>query len=192
LDNAKARTPVEGWSPLEFLQALTSAEAAPLGGVAPPPALAAPAPAARAPAPPAASAAPPPPAAAAPPRAAASDADILMQFGMLGRIAVNCAAPASSSNPHVIFASSPQGGVTRTLKMNSPNVDGTFPLRNLRLLAPHWLQYEETNRMTTTVTKTEGGKFRPWSSVRSDGTVGIKDGKLSDGSPTLEFEVCAN
>ena len=37
LDPAKARTPVEGWSWLEFLQALSSAEAEPLGGVAPAP-----------------------------------------------------------------------------------------------------------------------------------------------------------
>ena len=33
----KARTPVDGWSSLQFLQGLTSAEAATLGGIAPPP-----------------------------------------------------------------------------------------------------------------------------------------------------------
>jgi tetratricopeptide (TPR) repeat protein len=37
LDPTKARTPVGGWSSLEFLQALSSAEAEPLGGVAPTP-----------------------------------------------------------------------------------------------------------------------------------------------------------
>ena len=108
---------------------------------------------------------------------------------MLGRIAVNCAAPASAGNPHVTFAGSSKGGVTRTLKMMSPNLDGTFEIRNLHLLAPDRLQYEEIDR-TTTVVRTEAGKFRPWSSVRTDGTVVMKEGKFANGSPTLQFARC--
>jgi len=36
------------------------------------------------------------------PAATASDADVLRQFGMLGRIAVDCNAPHSQTNPHLI------------------------------------------------------------------------------------------
>ena len=126
--------------------------------------------------------------------ATASDADVLRQFGMLGRIAVDCNAPHSQSNPHLIYAVSPQGQLTRTLKM-TPDLDGTFPMRNVRLLRPDLLQYEETGRqseLTITFTKT-AGKFRSWHSIRADGTVLIADGKFkSSGSPTPAFVACPN
>ena len=128
------------------------------------------------------------------PADAASDRDVLKQFGMLGRFAVDCAAPASSSNPHTTFAVSPQSKVTYTLKM-TPDLDGTFPMRNLRLLAPDRLQYEQTGRqseLTITVARI-AGKFRSWSSVRADGTVLIVDGKFpKTGSPTIAFTFCGN
>jgi len=128
------------------------------------------------------------------PTTAASDADVLRQFGMLGRIAVNCSAPHSSSNPHLVYAVSSQGKLTRTLKMTS-DLDGTFPMRNVRLLAPNLLQHEETSRgfeHTITVARIDG-KFRSWRSVRADGTVLIADGKFpKTGSPTIAFEKCAN
>ena len=124
------------------------------------------------------------------PADAASDRDVLKLFGMLGRIAVDCAAPASRSNPHVIFSVSPQGNVTRTLNMMEPTLDGTFPIRNVRLLAPDRLQYEETGRqseLTTTLVKI-AGKIRSWRSVRADGTVLIADGKFpKTGTPTIAF-----
>ena len=126
------------------------------------------------------------------PADAASDRDILKQFGMLGRQAIDCTAPYSRSNPHVIYSVSPQGNVTRTLKMD-PSLDGTFPMRNLRLLAPDRLQFEETGRRAefiVTLVKI-GGKFRSWQSVQADGKVLIQDGKfLSSGSPTIAFEKC--
>ena len=128
------------------------------------------------------------------PACAASDRDVLKQFGMLGRFALDCAAPASSNNPHTAFAVSPQGRVTYTLKM-TPDLDGTFPMRNLRLLAPDRLQYEQTGRqseLTITVARI-AGKFRSWNSVRADGTVLIADGKFpKTGSPTLTFTFCGN
>ena len=126
--------------------------------------------------------------------AVAADADVLRQFGMLGRIAVDCSAPYSQSNPHLIYAVSPQGQLTRTLKM-TPELDGSFPMRNVRLLAPDRLQHDETGRqseLTITVAKIDG-KFRSWRSVRGDGTVLIADGKFaSSGSPTVAFEKCRN
>src|SRR5204862_7208895 len=106
------------------------------------------------------------------PTAAASDSDVLRQFGMLGHVAINCAAPASASNPHQYYAVSPQGKVTRTLKMQ-PDLDGTFAMRNVRLLRPDLLTYEETGRqseLTITLTKM-AGNFRGWHSIRPDGTV---------------------
>jgi hypothetical protein len=40
--------------------------------------------------------------------AADADADVLRRFGMLGRLAIDCAAPYSQSNPHQIYAVSPR------------------------------------------------------------------------------------
>ena len=126
--------------------------------------------------------------------AIAADADVMRQFGMLGRIAVDCNAPHSVSNPHLIYAVSQQGRVTRTLKM-TPELDGTFPMRNVRLLMPDLLQHEETGRnsqLTITVKKIDG-KYRSWHSMRADGTVLIADGKFpKTGSPTIIFNKCRN
>jgi len=128
------------------------------------------------------------------PATAASDADVLRQFGMLGRIAVDCNSPYSTDNPHLIYAASPQGKLTRTLRMN-PDLDGTFPMRNVRLLTSDRLQHDETGRqseLTITVAKIDG-KFRSWRSVRADGTVLIADGKFpKTGRPTIAFEKCRN
>ena len=126
--------------------------------------------------------------------ATASDADVLRQFGMLGRIAVDCKAPHSQANPHLIYAVSPQGNVTRTLKM-TPDLDGTFPMRNVHMLGPNLLQHDETGRqseLTITVAKI-GGKIRSWHSIRADGTVLIADGKFPNtGAPTIAFTSCRN
>jgi hypothetical protein len=124
--------------------------------------------------------------------ASASDADVVKQFGMLGRIAVDCSAPHSRDNPHLIYTASPQGKVTRTLKM-VPDLDGTFVMRNLRLLTPTLMQYNEISRgsdMTITVAKIDG-KFRSWHSMQADGTVLIADGKFpKTGAPTIAFTFC--
>jgi len=123
------------------------------------------------------------------PAGAASDRDALKKFGMLGTTAVDCAAPPSNSNPYVIFAVSPQGNATRTVKMKDPGLDGTLAIRNLRLLAPDTLQFNETGRQSElTVTL---GKIRSWRSVRADGTVLITDGKFPNtGKPTIAFTFC--
>jgi len=127
------------------------------------------------------------------PAAAAADGDVLKQFGMFGELAVNCAAPASSSNPHIFYLASPQGKVTYTLKMMDPELDGAFPMRNLRRLAPDRLQYQLTQRQSEyTVTMVKiAGKFRSLRSVRADGAVIIADGKFpKTGSPTIVFTPC--
>ena len=126
--------------------------------------------------------------------ATASDADVLRQFGMLGRIAVDCKVPHSQANPHLIYAVSPQGQLTRTLRM-TPELDGSFPMRNVHMLGPNLLQHDETGRqseLTITVAKI-GGKFRSWRSVRANGEVLIADGKFpASGNPTISFEKCRN
>ncbi len=128
------------------------------------------------------------------PAAVAGDVDVLRQFGMLGRIAVDCNAPHSQSNPHLIYGVSPQGQLTRTLRM-TPELDGSFPMRNVHMLGPDLLQHDETGRqseLTITVAKI-GGKFRSWRSVRANGEVLIADGKFpASGNPTISFEKCRN
>ena len=123
----------------------------------------------------------------------AADGDVLKKFGMLGTTAVDCAALPSPSNPYVIFAVSPQGKATRTLKMMDPGLDATLAIRKLRLLAPDTLQFNETGRqseLTITLVKI-AGKFRSWRSVRADGTVLIADGKFpKTDKPTLAFAFC--
>jgi hypothetical protein len=131
--------------------------------------------------------------------ATAADGDVLRQFGMLGRTAVDCAAPPSSRNPYVIFSVSREGKVTRTLKMQDAGLDGTFAMRNLRMAGPDLLQYDETGRqseLTISITKI-GGKFRSWRSVRTsgpdNGALLVADGKFaSSGSPTLAFAFCGS
>jgi len=125
--------------------------------------------------------------------ASARDREILKNFGMLGRLAINCAAPASRENPYVIFAVAPDGKATRTLEMKDPALDATLPIRNVRLLSPDRLQYDETGRQSELIVTFAkvGGKFRSWHSMRVNGTVLVADGKfVSSGSPTQALEAC--
>ncbi len=123
----------------------------------------------------------------------ASDRDEMRRFGIYGKLAVDCAKPASSSNPHLFFAVSRDGKATRTLKMADPELDAVLPIRNVRIIAPDRLQYDETGRQSelVIVIAKEGNKFRSWNSTRADGTVLVKDGKFpSSGSPTIAFTAC--
>ena len=120
-------------------------------------------------------------------RADASDRNVLKQFGILGKIAVDCGAPPSRSNPHMHFAVSREGRATRTLNMTDPALDATLEIRNVRLVAPDKMQFNETGRqseLAITIAKI-GGKFRSWRSVRADGTV-----LLADGAPSTIFTPC--
>jgi hypothetical protein len=127
---------------------------------------------------------------------AASDADVIRQFGMLGRQAIDCSAPYSGSNPYVIYEVTPTGGVTRTLKM-TPEANGTFAMHNLRMVAPNVFQYDETGRQSeimVSIVKQSDGTFRSWRTVRTSGPnkgeVLFNDGKRKDGSDTLAFTFC--
>ena len=63
----------------------------------------------------------------------------------------------------MIYSAAADGSVTRTLRM-TPDLDGSFRMRNLRLLRPDLMQHEETGRqsdLTITVVRIDG-KFRSW------------------------------
>ena len=114
---------------------------------------------------------------------------------MLGHFAIDCTVAASAANPHLIYAISPKGEVTRTLEMAKPELDGTFAISKMRLLAPDRLQFKDVGRRNSfTVSIIRSGiKFRSWKSIRDDGEVIIEDGKFrKSGSPTLVFEPCAD
>jgi hypothetical protein len=129
------------------------------------------------------------------PATAASDADALRRFGMLGRLAVDCSAPHSQSNPHQVYAVSPSGAVTRSMRMDNPALDATLPLRNVRMLTSDLLQFEELGRastLTVSIIKIDG-RFRNWNSTQANGVALIVDGKFTDsGRPTTAFTFCGN
>ena len=58
----------------------------------------------------------------------AGDADVMRALGLLGTAAVDCSAPAAPKNPYITFADTGTG-VTRTLKMGLPKLDGTYAVR---------------------------------------------------------------
>ncbi|KAB2920443.1 MAG: hypothetical protein F9K29_00975 [Hyphomicrobiaceae bacterium] len=125
---------------------------------------------------------------------AGPDSDALAKFGMEGTFAVDCAQPPGPRNPYLTYTVSPRGGVTRTLKMD-PSLDGSFSMRNLRLLANDRLQYQETGRQAefTVIIARIGGRIRSWESVRGDGQAMIRDGLFTgSGQPTPAFEKCAS
>ncbi len=128
-------------------------------------------------------------------RASAADADVLRQFGILGRLAVDCSAPPGNENPNLIFGVSANGQARWTLSMGVSGLDGTFPIRNLRQIAPDLLQYnqpEEQSELTITLRKVNG-KLRSWRSESTKGEILIADGKFtSDGRPTLAFTFCGS
>ena len=124
---------------------------------------------------------------------AGSEADALAKFGMLGHVAVDCNAPPSINNPHQVFAVSPDGKASRTLRINAKG-DGTFPIWNIKLVDADSLQYEETSHGFTfkiTVKKIQG-RFRSWQSVATNGRVFIKDGMLGNGTPSASFVSCGD
>lgn len=128
------------------------------------------------------------------PLCAAADADVLKAFGMLGRQALDCGAPPSLGNPHVTYAATPQGNVTRTQEMRH-QLDGTFNLRHLRMAGPNLdlLQFIETGRTGEFVVRIAriDGKFRSWVAIGPDGSELIADGKFrGSGEPTAAFTRC--
>jgi hypothetical protein len=127
--------------------------------------------------------------------AAASDVEALRRFGLLGRVAVDCTQPYSQSNPYQIYAVSPRGAVTRTLRTGNPQYDATLSVRNVRMLTPDLLQFQESGRtheLIVTIVKLDGA-FRNWNSTLANGSALIADGRFTDsGRPTVAFRSCGD
>lgn len=120
--------------------------------------------------------------------ASASDAEVARQFGLLGKWAVDCAAPPDVANPHAAFAVTAGNEVEWTLTM-APAINGTFQLRNLSIVAPDRLQFRQDD-LTVTMRMTNG-KLRSWRSVENDGQVLIADGILAaNRKPAPTFTLC--
>jgi hypothetical protein len=111
--------------------------------------------------------------------AAASDAGALKQFGMLGRLAVDCAAPHSYENPHWTISVSPQGKIAYKIVQGRNRESRT--MHNLSLLTPELLQYESdgTHGIHHVAIAKIDGKFRVWRLVGADGTIYVEDGKTT-------------
>jgi len=123
----------------------------------------------------------------------AGDADVMRAFGLLGNSAADCAAPAGRTNPYVLFADT-GSGVTRTLKMGLPQLDGTFGVRNAqRIDDTHLaLEIEDSTRTFAKVVIEKSGNV--WHTERSEelnGDLLIKDGRFAgSGGLVPRFQMC--
>ena len=85
------------------------------------------------------------------PSLANPDSDRLNQAGMLGSWAVNCNAPPSKTNPYQLFAPSSSGSPTRTLQMDTPSLDGTLTIKDVRVIASDRVGLSWTDRSGDTL-----------------------------------------
>lgn len=102
----------------------------------------------------------------------ASDADVLKEFGMWGRLAVDCAAPHGENNPHFRYSLMADGKVAYTVTQGRYHEHRT--LRNPRLLPPERLEYESADLIVTWA-KIEG-KYSLQRMVRTDGIIYVENG----------------
>ena len=125
--------------------------------------------------------------------ARAGDADEMREFGLLGNSAVDCARPADRTNPYVLLADS-GAGVTRTLKMGLPQLDGTYAVRNARRIDDTHLALELEDSTKTFVKVVIAKSGDAWYTERSEelnGELLIKDGRFSgSGGPVPRFHRC--
>ncbi len=127
--------------------------------------------------------------------ARAGDADVLRAFGLLGTSAIDCSAPAGPKNPYTTFANAGTG-VTRTLKMGRPNLDGTFGVRAAvriddRRVA---MELEDSSHVFEKIVIMKSGET--WYTDRSDKPDGrplIRDGRFADNNaPVPRFRRCSS
>ena len=85
------------------------------------------------------------------PSLANPDSDRLNQAGMLGSWAVDCNAPPSKTNPYQLFAPSSSGSPTRTLQMDTPSLDGTLTIKDVRVIASDRVGLSWTDRSGDTL-----------------------------------------
>lgn len=123
----------------------------------------------------------------------AGDADVMRAFGLMGNSAADCAAPAGRTNPHILFADT-GSGVTRTLKMGLPQLDGTFSVRNARRIDDTHLALEIedlTKTFAKVVIAKSGNEWHTERSEELNGDLLIKDGRFAgSGGLVPRFRMC--
>jgi hypothetical protein len=125
--------------------------------------------------------------------ARAGDADVMRAFGIFGDSAVDCSAPAGPQNPHIRFADA-GSGVTRTLKMGLPQLDGTFGIRNAQRIDDDHLAMEiedATHTFAKVVIEKAGDVWHTERSEELNGELLIKEGRfVGSGGLVPRFRMC--
>ena len=122
----------------------------------------------------------------------ASDADTLAAFSLLGESAVDCKAPPSRDNPHVVFGDS-RVGLAEILKTGPAELDEAYPLRAAKILdrARISMEIEGSTEKLSKIIIVKSGKVWHTESSEIDGRMLIKDGRLaSRGTEIPRFERC--
>lgn len=127
--------------------------------------------------------------------ACASDADVMRSFGLLGTAAIDCAAPPAPKNPYTTFAATGTG-VTRTLKMGLPNLDGTYAVRAAIQVDDQRIAMElddATHTFKKVVIIKSGDGWYTERAEEPDGRALIRDGRFaSNDAPVPRFRRCSS
>lgn len=111
--------------------------------------------------------------------AEAPDNGAIRKSGLIGRWAIDCSRPLGSSNPNVLYAVANPNPIM-TLSMAQENRDGTFDIRNIRLIGHNRISFYNKKRGEAfgynVVLELSNNRFRSISSINDDGTVEIRDG----------------
>ncbi|HLH92003.1 MAG TPA: hypothetical protein VKX28_26525 [Xanthobacteraceae bacterium] len=124
----------------------------------------------------------------------ASDADVMRAFDLLGTWAIDCSAPSAPRNPYTTFADTGTG-VTRTLEMGLPDLDGTYGVR-AAVQVDHQHIALELDDATHVFKKVVIVKFGDgWYTERAedaDGSALIRDGRFAgNDAPVPRFRRCS-
>jgi hypothetical protein len=128
---------------------------------------------------------------------AQSVANTIVEFGLIGTWATDCAQPASSGNFLTVYAIKPSGEVSRTYYDQPDHVYNNYKITDAKRQAPDMLSYEQVwdfegspaniagDRVRVLLNMADG-KFQIVSSQGSDGSFFVKDRKFpgtTDESP---------
>ena len=128
---------------------------------------------------------------------AQSVANTIVEFGLIGTWATDCAQPASSGNFLTVYAIKPSGEVSRTYYDQPDHVYNNYKITDAKRQAPDMLSYEQVWDFEGSPANIAGdrvrvlldmadGKFQIVSSQGSDGSFFVKDRKFpgtTDESP---------
>lgn len=121
----------------------------------------------------------------------ASDETTLAKAGVLGTWAIDCSAPASSSNFHLVYAVDKNGAASETQVTGSKSVR---QLSNVQFISDQWLLYsyhDADGEMLSILTYVDGTRKKSWWSVGKGGAAYIRDGKFQPGGNSVPwFQKC--